>query len=60
MVAVTNTDAYSFLTFSDLTRQHGDTVIGFFLCTLPPDIRETKLGGLATKGLHHYQVKIPG
>ena len=45
MVAVTNINAYSFLTFSNLTSQTEDTEIGVFVCTLPPDSGETKLGG---------------
>ena len=45
MVAVINVDAYLFLAFSDLTCHLEDTGIGVFWCTVPPDRKNTKLGG---------------
>ena len=45
VVAVISVDAYPFLAFSDLTCHLEDTGRGaFWLHSVPPDSRETKLG----------------
>ena len=44
MAAVISVDAYSFLSFSNLTGHLKDTGLGVFGCTMPPDSKETELG----------------
>ena len=57
MVAVISVDAYPLLAFSDQTCHLEDTN-RFSGCTVPPDIKETKLGSSDQED-PHQQVKIP-